>query len=234
MNNKTSITSEMLETLPPPIQRYLRWTGVIGKPWIDKVTLEQTGRFRMSPDRPWMPMHAKQIYTTSPPSFEWNARFRLFGLPVLRARDYYQNGHGHMWGKLAGLVTIFDVSGEKLDQGALTRYLSEVIWFPTAFLGPNMAWEAVDDHSAKVTLTDASHSVSGVLHVDDQGKPTNFTCQRYYLQGDDFTLEHWSTPIYGYRMMSGLNLPVQGGAQWHLESGQFTYIDINIAKIEYS
>ena len=224
----------MLDPLPPPIQRYMHWTGVIGKPWINHVYLEQTGRFRMAIDRPWMPMRAAQTYTTNPPSFEWKARFKLFGLPLMRARDRYQNGHGHMYGKLAGLITIFDVRDEKLDQGAVLRYLSEAIWFPIAFLGDNMSWEAIDDHSARVTMTDAGRSVSGVLHIDEQGRPTNFTCQRYSMQGDDFTLEAWSTPMTKYGQMAGLNLPINGAAQWKLADGDFTYIELDITRIEYS
>ena len=212
----------MLETLPQPIQRYMRWTDVVGKPWINNVYLEQAGRFRMGPDRPWMPMRAVQTYSTNPPSFEWNVRFNLFGLPLMRARDRYQDGQGHMYGRLAGLITIFDVRGEKLDQGAMLRYLSEAIWFPIAFLGDNMSWESIDDHSARVTMTDAGRSVSGVLHIDDQGRPTNFTCRRFYMQGDDFTLEDWSTPMTKYGQMAGLNLPINGAAQWKLAEGDFT------------
>jgi hypothetical protein len=212
----------------------MRWTGVVGKPWTNYVYLEQTGRFRMGPDRPWMPMRAVQTYTTQPPSFEWKARFKLFGLPLLRARDRYQDGYGHMWGKLAGLITVFDVHGEKLDQGAMLRYLSEAIWFPIAFLGDNMTWESIDDHSARVTMSDASRQVSGILHVDSAGRPVNFTCQRYYMQGDDFTLEDWSTPMNGYGLMGGLNLPLEGSAQWKLADGDYTYIELEITKIEYS
>lgn len=233
-NINTTITPDRLESLPQPIQRYMRWTDVIGKAWINQVYLEQTGRFRMAPDRPWMPMRAIQTYATNPPSFEWNARFKLFGLPLMQARDRYQVGHGHMFGRLAGLFPIFDVQGEKLDQGAMLRYLSEVIWFPIAFLGDNMSWETIDDHSARVTMTDAGRSVSGVLHVDQQGRPTNFTCQRYYMQGDDFTLEDWSTPISKYGQMAGLNLPLNGAAQWKLAEGDFTYIELDITTIEYS
>jgi hypothetical protein len=234
MNTIISITTELLETLPQPIQRYMRWTGVVGHSWTNHVYLEQTGRFRMAPDKPWMPMRAVQTYNTNPPSFEWKARFKLFGLPLMRAHDRYQHGHGHMSGKLAGLITIFDVQGEKLDQGAQLRYLSEAIWFPIAFLGENMNWEPIDDHSARITMSDAGRHVSGVLHVDSDGRPINFTCQRYFMQGDDFSLEQWSTPMTHYAPMAGLNLPIRGAAQWKLKDGDFTYIELEITRVEYS
>ncbi|MHC4389430.1 MAG: DUF6544 family protein, partial [Planctomycetota bacterium] len=107
------VTAAMLSNLPEPVQRYMEFTGVVGKPWIDTVRLKQVGKFRQGPERPWMPVTAEEFYTTDPPSLIWNARFKVAGLPILRAKDRYESGHGHMFGKLAGLFTVFDVSGEK-------------------------------------------------------------------------------------------------------------------------
>ncbi|MGW8225415.1 MAG: DUF6544 family protein, partial [Anaerolineales bacterium] len=144
------ISESMLAGLPDPVQRYMLYTGVVGRQWINTVILKQSGRFRQALDRPWMPMAARQVYTIYPPSFVWEARFKVMGLPLLHARDEYKSGRGHMYGKLAGIKTVFDVRGEQLDQAALLRYLSEMIWFPTAFLGENITWQAVDDNSAEV------------------------------------------------------------------------------------
>ena len=57
------VTQEMLNGLPEPVQRYLDYTGVVGKPWVNTVHLKQTGRFRQGLERPWMPMVAEQSYT---------------------------------------------------------------------------------------------------------------------------------------------------------------------------
>ena len=98
------VTEDMLADLPGPVQRYLNHTGVVGKPWVNSVHLKQSGRFRQGLERPWMPMTAVQSYTTYPPAFIWNARFKVAGLPLLRARDKYASGHGHMFGKSAGFI----------------------------------------------------------------------------------------------------------------------------------
>jgi hypothetical protein len=228
------VSESMLTGLPEPVQRYMRFTGVVGKPWIQNVVLTQVGRFRQGPDRPWMPMTAKQTYTVSPPSFAWDARFKMMGLPLLRARDEYRSGRGRMHAKLAGFYTVFDVEGEKLDQGAMLRYLSEMIWFPTAFLGENTSWRAVDDNSAEVRFSDAGKDVSGRLFIDDQGRPTNFTSQRYREVGGDFALDSWSTPITGYGLRAGLQLPTQGQAVWNLPSGDFCYVELEIEEVAYN
>jgi hypothetical protein len=228
------VSESMLADLPEPVQRYMHFSGVIGKPWINTVLLKYIGRFRQGIDRPWMPMTVKQSYTISPPSFVWDARFKTLGLPLLRARDEYRSGHGHMFAKLAGLFTVFDIRGEQLDQGTMIRYLSEMIWFPTAFLGENITWQAVDDQSADVHFDDAGKSVSGRLYVDGDGRPTNFTALRYKEIDGYFSLDPWSTPITGYGKLADLNLPTQGQAVWNLETGDLMYADLQIEEIIYN
>lgn len=228
------VTAEMLQNLPQTVQRYMTYTNVVGKPWIHTVRLKQAGKFRQGPDRPWMPVTAEQRYTTNPPSFVWNARFKLAGLPLLSARDEYRAGRGHMLGKIAGLFTVFDVRSEKLDQGTMVRYLNEMMWFPIAFLGENITWEAVDDYSAQVTFSDSGKSVSGRMVFDDVGRLTNFTTMRYREFKGDFSLDPWSTPITSYGVRAGLNLPISGQAVWNLPSGDLTYADLEITEVEYN
>jgi len=234
MNDKRLVTADMLQDLPEPVQRYMAYTGVVGSPWINTVRLEQVGRFRLGRDRPWMPMRAEQYYATDPPGFLWKARFKMAGMWLLSAQDRYQEGHGHMSGKLAGLFTVFDMRGEKLDQGTRMRYLSEMIWFPTAFLGENITWQAVDNHSAQVTFTDSGNSVSAHMTFDEAGRPINFIAQRYREVGGEFSLDPWSTPIEGYGVRAGLNLPVRGQAVWNLPSGDLPYWDGEITEVEYN
>ena len=233
-SDKQLVTPDMLGGLPEPVQRYLAYTGVVGTPLIDRVRLKQEGRFRQGPDRPWMPLSAEELYTTDPPSFVWNARFKIAGLPILSAKDRYESGHGHMFGKLAGIYTVFDITGEKLDQATMIRYLNEIMWFPTAFLGENISWGEADEHSAQVTFTDHGRSVSARIIFDEVGRLTNFTALRYREIDGDFSLDPWSTPILDYGERAGLKLPTRGQAVWNLESGDLTYADLEIGKVEFN
>jgi hypothetical protein len=228
------VTAEMLENLPEPVQRYLNYTGIVGTPWIESVYLKQTGRFRLAADRPWMPVKAEEWYATSPPSLFWKARFKIAGLPLLSARDSYEDGHGHMFGKIAGLFTVFDVRGEEMDQGVMLRYLNEIIWFPSAFLGQNITWQAVDDGAADATFTDQGKSVTARLFFDEEGRLTNFVAERYREIGGDFSLDTWATPITQYGQLAGLNLPLRGQAVWHLPEGDLVYADLEIVELEYN
>ena len=228
------VTRAMVDVLPEPVQRYMLFSNVLGKPWINNVVLRQSGKFRTGFDRRWMPMKAVQRYEIDPPAFVWNARFRVGGIPLLRARDEYSSGQGHMLGKLAGLITLFNVQGDEIAQGAMVRYLSEMIWFPTAFLGRNISWKAVDNESADVSLSDAGRTVTGRMFLDHEGKLLSFAAERYRENNGDFSLDHWSTPITEYGAMAGLNIPLRGQAMWHLHQTDFIYADVAIDEIRYN
>jgi len=103
-----------------------------------------------------------------------------------------------------------------------------------SFLGENITWHDVDDHSAQVTFTDCGKSVSGLMIFDDRGRLTNFTTKRYREIDGEFSLDPWSTPITGYGVRAGLNLPVRGQAVWSLPAGDLPYADLEITDVEYN
>jgi Family of unknown function (DUF6544) len=233
-NNGRLVIAEMLRDLPAPVQRYMRYTGVVGKPWVDTVRIKYAGRFRMAADKPWMPIRAEQFYTTNPPAFHWKARFKMAGLWLMTGDDTYKAGHGRMFGKVAGIFKVVDFRGDALDQGAMLRYLNEMTWFPTAFLGDNITWQAVDGGSAGVAFTDCGKSVSARMFFDDEGRMTNFVAQRYRENKGSFSLDTWSTPMTKFGVLGGLNLPVRGQAVWKLPGGDLPYADLELSEIEYN
>jgi hypothetical protein len=227
------VTAALLDGLPPPIRRYLLYTGVVGAPMVRSVYLRQKGAMRQSTTQPWLPLDAEQHYTVQPPGFVWSGTLLLGPLPLARARDRYADGWGNMLIRAGGIYRIADATGAEMDQGALMRYLSEMIWFPTAFLGENVSFEAVDDKSARVTLTDHGRGVSGTLHVDEEGRLTNFEAKRYRMVGGGYELTTWSAPAWEYGELAGLRLPTRGLAVWKLAEGDLAYFDVTITELAY-
>jgi hypothetical protein len=228
------VTEEMLQDLPEPVQRYLRYTGVVGKPFVGTVRLEQKGAMHPSAQGAWIPLEAEEHYTAEPPGFVWDATMRKGPLPIVRGRDMYANGEGSMLIKAGSLFTVVDDSGPEMDQGSMMRYLSEMIWFPTAFLGDNVTWEPTDDNSARVTLTDGGRSISATMYFDEEGRITDFVAKRYRTVEGGYDLETWSAPVYEHGELAGLKLPVRGGAVWKLPEGDLKYADITITDLEYN
>lgn len=225
------VTEEMLQDLPAPVQRYLTYAGVLGKPIVRTVRLKQEGRFHTGLDQPWMPIQANEYYTVNPPGFLWDATFYQNGVPFLRVRDSYQGGKGHILGKIGGVITLLEDRGEGVDQGTLLRYLQEMIWFPSAFLNENITFAPIDDGSAQVTLTAYGQSVTGVLYIDEAGKLTNFVAERY--RNAEAGYGTWTTPMTEYGEFEGLRLPIAGKGVWLLSEGDLEYIDVAATAVEY-
>jgi hypothetical protein len=93
------VTEQMLADLPEPVRRYLRYAGVVGKPFPGTVRLRQKGRMRLAPGQPWIPLDGQEHYSVQPPGFVWAGTVRLGPLPVARARDMYADGGGGCWSR---------------------------------------------------------------------------------------------------------------------------------------
>ena len=227
------VSEKDLEGLPEPVQKYLRYTQIIGKERIRSVRLKQKGSIRTSQKQGWMPFSAHQYYTTDDPAFVWHANVKLFYLPLMKARDRFYKGKGNMLIKLLPFITIADGSGDEMDQGTLLRYLNEMMWFPTAYLDDYIQWEPIDSHSARATITVEGLSASATLYFNEKGEMTDFVAERYMSVGDEYSLETWSTPIEEYKEINGIMVPIKGEALWKLSSGDFSYIKLEIIDIEY-
>jgi membrane protein implicated in regulation of membrane protease activity len=50
------VTEDSLRALPPPVQNWLRWSGIVGRPEIVSLTLKRKGSLRLKPEAsPWLP-----------------------------------------------------------------------------------------------------------------------------------------------------------------------------------
>ncbi len=232
---KPGVISEAdLAGLPEPVQRWLRYSQVIGKERVTAVRLKQEGSIRLKAGGAWMPFSAVEYYTTDPPAFIWSARVKVAPLVWLGGTDRYEGGKGRMLFKLGWLYPVVDARGRELDQGALVRYLNETMWFPTAVLNPSIAWEVVDTLSAKATMSYQGETASAVFHFDPEGRFVTMTADRYMGLDKGFSLEPWATPITGYGEFQGVRVASQGEAVWRLKTGDFPYIQVKVTEIEYN
>jgi hypothetical protein len=227
------VTEADINGIPEPVQRYLQHSRIIGKQRVNTIRLKQNGFMRMNETGGWIPLTAEEYYTVNPPGFVWFGQLKVNPILNFRAKDRLRNGKGSMLVKLLSLIKVVDASGVEMDQGALMRYFSEMIWFPTAFLGSNIQWEKIDSGRARGTFTYGDKQVSADFHINEAGQLTNLVAQRYRSVGKEFLKEKWSTPITNYAELNGLNLPVKGEAVWHLNGGDFSYIKVEITDLEY-
>jgi hypothetical protein len=169
-----------------------------------------------------------------PPAFLWHGVIKQNPLLPISARDCFSNGHGSLRVKLLSFITVVDAHGPETDQGELLRYLSEIVWFPTAWLSDAIEWQALDERSARATIRHSGVTASAVLFFNEQDQLTRLTAQRYRLINGQCVLEQWETRGGEYREINGVRIPVKAEALWKLRSGDFSYFRGKITEIAYN
>jgi hypothetical protein len=211
----------------------LRWAGVVGTRRPATIHLRQHGRFRLGPDKPWLPFTAEEHYTTHPPAFIWPATFTIAPFIEITGRDAYVDGHGSIDMRLLGLIPLARQHGPKLDQGALLRFLNEIVWFPAAALSRSITWNAIDQTSAQATIHHAGASASAIFVFDELGRPLDMRAERYRTVGQGYQLSTWSTPFRDHGEFAGIRVPIAGEGIWKLDFGDFSYVDLRVDSVTY-
>ncbi len=228
------ITDAHLTGLPEPVQRYLRYVGVVGKEPIRTVHLTQQGSMKQQPGQKWMPLVAQQYDTTNPPAFLWSCMMRPFPFAWISAMDQFTGGHGSMVIKLLSFITVGNAHGPEMDRGELQRYLAEMIWFPTAWFSAAIEWQAIDTYSVQATFRESGVTGSVVLHVNEHGQLTHVTADRYKEEHGRYLLAPWSAQCNEYQEVDGMRIPTSIEITWHLASGEFTWFRCKLTEIEYN
>ena len=217
---------DRLDGLPAPVARYFAFALTPGQALVRHAQVRWRGEFRSAPDAAWKPFTAIQHFTVHPPGFVWDASIQMLPLAPVRVRDGYVDGEGTMSGRIASLIPVVDQGGTpSMAAGALSRFLGETVWLPTALL-PNagVSWAAVDDTTARATLTDGATRVSADFHFSPTGEITGVSMTRYRdVDGRGVPTPFQARFRGGYRRVGGMMVPVEGEVAWVLPEGPFTY-----------
>lgn len=228
------VTRDDLRGLPRTVRNWMRVSGVVGKGISGTVRLKQSGRMMKSADSDWMDFFAEQYYRLDRPEFMWISVFPIIPGIQLVVRDSLVDGEGGMYVALSSFFVLADVKGEEIDQGSMLRFLSEIVWFPSAALAPYMQWEYVDRNHARAILTYEGKTVEGIFSFNEDGFPDGFIAKRYREMDGSFDLQDWEISMNSYRTQDGFTVPGSGEAKWIPEnSPDLTYFKGEILEIEY-
>lgn len=230
---KIIITENMISQYPAPVQRWLRYSGVVGREIARTVYIIQKGEMRLNPGQSkWFASYSQQYFTVSIPAFIWKVNMDLYSLPVI-GRDMFANGKGEMKITLLGLIPIA-VAGNnvKIHQSALQRFLGEISWFPQAALKPYIRWEAVDDSRAKATIEYMGVTGSAVFYFNRKGELVKIVAMRYKDINDEKPTE-WIAAVKGYGEFQGIKIPTALDATWMFGEGPFTWYRFEIIDVRY-
>lgn len=230
------VDEAMLRPLPPVVGAWLRQAGVVGQPLTRSAHLQQSGRMRTAPDGPWMNIVAEQWFNAERPGFVWLAEIAAAPCVHIAGRDTCLDGKGRMLIKAMSAWPIADATGTEIDQGALSRYLAEIIWFPSAALRDYIAWEATGPCSATATLRMGDQAIAAVFTFSAAGDPIAVSAERYYTQPSGASLEQWRVAIEpdSFADFQGLRIPARASVTWSLASGDFTWYHVEVDRVDYN
>lgn len=223
-----------IEGLPEPVQRFFRTVIKDGQAIITKVELSQEGQFNFNErSDKWNPFTATQFFVTKQLGFDWDAKIQM--APGLNAfvHDTYLLGAGNLHASLLGLFTLANMHDTpELNQGELLRFLAEGAWYPTALLpSQGVCWEAIDDTSARGTLTDGDTTASLVFGFNPEGTIATISAAARYR--DKLTAMPWGGRFSEYTVCEGMLVPLVGEVGWVHPEGLRLYFKGTITEITY-
>ncbi|WP_293360391.1 MULTISPECIES: DUF6544 family protein [unclassified Microcoleus] len=223
-----------IEGLPAPVQRFF-WTVLKdGQAIASAVKLSQQGLFNMNEmEDKWSPFTATQLAIAQRPGFDWDARIQMAPGVNAFVHDTYMLGEGSLHASLLGLFTVAKMHGAaENNQGELLRFLAETPWYPTALLpSQGVRWDAIDDTSARATLTDGATTVSLVFQFNAEGAIA--TCRAEARYRDKLTAMPWCGRFGEYSVRNGMLIPLEGEVGWEYPEGIRLYFKGRITEIDY-
>jgi hypothetical protein len=225
-----TITEADLAPLPAPVQRYLRFAGVVGTPRLHGFKARMTGRIRGAADAEWMPFVAEQHNFFDPPRRYFFMDATRGGLPVDGLHAFGDAG-ATMRVRVLSLVPVVTLSGEVLTRTETVTIFNDMcIFAPASLLDPSIRWKLLDDRTVEATYTNGPHTVTSVLVFGDDGALVDFwSDDRPALAPDGVTLlpQRWSTPVGEYRTQGPYRLASKGEARYAAPSGDYAYIEFD-------
>lgn len=223
-----------LEGLPAPVQRFFQTVLKDGQPIVTAVKLSQTGEFNMSEtEDKWSPFTATQFVITQRLGFDWDARIQMAPGVNVFVHDTYLLGEGNLHASLLGFFTLAKMHNTpELNQGELLRFFAEAAWYPTALLpSQGVRWEAIDDTSARGTLTDGATTVSLVFQFNAEGAIATMRAEARYR--DKLTAMPWGGRFWEYSVCDGMLIPLRGEVGWEHPEGTRLYYKGLITEINW-
>jgi hypothetical protein len=224
-----------LAHLPPIVQQYLRFAGVIGQPRVANYRLHFHGTLRNGPNDAWMPIEVDQQSVVAPAERLFFIDGQMFGVPMT-AYHRYIGPEATFEVKVAALVKVVDARGPEMNRAeTVTLFNDMCLLAPATLIDPAIRWEEIDPLTARATFTNAGNTIAAVLTFAESGALTNFYSddRTRTTDGAAYTQARWSTPVTGWRTVDGHTLP-DAEARWQLPGGEFTYGRFEVVDVKYN
>ena len=228
----SSLRQAEIDHLPHPVQRYLKYTGVLNQPEVINAHIRMQGSMR-SEGADWFAFDSEQYNFFDSPNRLFFMKANVNHLPT-NGYHAYKEGKALMQIKLLSLFPVVDINDGTIDKAETVTVFNDMcILAPASLIDDNIKWEPIDDTSAKAIFHGPDHTITATLEFNKEGQLINF------YSDDRFDISRpgqyrFSTPITRYQKIKNMNLPAYGEAIWHYPEGPFVYGKFEIKDIVYN
>ncbi len=234
---KTSmLTLADLEHLPPPVKKYIIYTGSVGKPKVDHFFIEFSGQLRKNARSPWMPFISKQYNFINLAERLFFLKATMNHLPVSGYHRYI-NGEAIMDIRLFSLVRVQYQSGQEMNISETVTFFNDMCCMaPATLIDKRIEWGAVKGNSVEAKFSIHHISITATLYFNDEGQLVNFISNDRYAVQDDGTMKRmpWTTPLRKYKEINGYRLASAAEAIYLLPDGKLIYGNFHLLRIYYN
>jgi hypothetical protein len=234
---KTEILTERdISHLPGIVQKYMYYTGVVGREKVVNFRAVFIGGIRGRSTEAFMKLRSVQYNFMDHPSRLFYIVASKMGIPV-KGVHIYLNETAIMKIKILGLFTVVDAKGKEMNQGETVTVLNDMcVMAPASLTDSRISWEIIDELSVRARFTNGSISVSANLFFEADGKLVNFISYDRYETTDGKTYHNypWLTPISEYKTIRGFRLPSKAELIYRHPDEELCYGKFELEDIEYN
>lgn len=229
------LTESDLAHLPAPVQKFLSYTGSVGKPRVKNFRAEFTGGMRSKPDDKYMKLESVQYNFYQRPSRFFYMRATKMGLPAAGLHSY-QNETATFRVKMLNWLTVVDARGDKMNQAETVTLFNDMCFIaPATLIDPGITWESIDATTVKAAFTNGTITITAILYFNDKGELVNFISNdRYETDGKQYHNYPWATPVSDYKELNGYRLPGKARLIYLRPDGDFVYGELEFKDVKYN
>ena len=229
---KNLLTEKEIEHLPAPVQKYLRYAGVINKEKVYNVKIIFDVEMR-DKGKDWFKATSVQYNFFDEPARLFFMKAKMFGMTVPGYHRYVE-AKATMDIRLVGLFPIVKQSGDIMNKTeTVTLFNDMCLMVPATLIDKRIQWEPIDSLTTKAIFTNRGISISAILYFNETGQLINFTSDDRTAISD-MKQYRFSTPVSDYKNINGINVPTYGEAIWHYPDGDFVYGKFKLQTIQYN
>jgi hypothetical protein len=226
------LNDEDIKHLPGPVQKYLRYVGVLYKAKVFNVRVVMKGRMR-DKKRDWFPFSTIQYNFFDEPTRLFYIKAKIYGIMIPGYHRFIGPSASKNI-KLFGLISVLKKTGELVDQSETVIMLNDMcVLAPATLICKNIKWNEINDREVEAKFSNQGVTVTAKLIFNEEGQLVNF------ISNDRAAIAEkkkypFSTPLSEYQDLGGINLATHGEAIWHYPEGEFVYGELDLVKIEYN